>query len=207
MKLRYKICVTIILLLLVVVTSIGRSYALWLITDKQTDTNLVASGCFNITYNDLTEKNNASSINLKNSYPLDDEERGRLTPYKVTITNECTIAAKYNIYLSSLQSNSLDEKYIKIYLTSINDNTSWGPQLIDSMTPFVLDTALKDFLENEKNLQIKNSYILASGVLNPTESKTYELKMWVSKEAPNETMGKSFESLVSMYASATENHL
>ena len=207
MKLGYKISITIITILLVVVTSIGRSYALWTITEKQSDTNLVESGCLNITYNDLTEDGNASSINLNNAYPISDEIGRQLLPYKVTINNTCTIAANYNIYLSSLQDNTLEEEYLKIYFTRINDNTTWGPQLLSDLTITNVDNSLKNTIETEKNIQIKNSYILASGVLNPTESKTYELRMWVSKEASNETMGKIFKSTVYMYSSATENHL
>ena len=56
-------------------------------------------------------------------------------------------------------------------------------------------------------MRIKNSYVLASGILNPTETKTYELRMWVSEDSTNEVMKKTFKSIVYMEAKATENHL
>ncbi|MBQ4583378.1 MAG: hypothetical protein IJA94_00575 [Bacilli bacterium] len=207
MRLRYKICITIIMSLLVVVTSIGRSYALWIITEKQSGTNLVASGCLNITYNDLDAEKKSTSINLPNAYPIDDDFGKQLSPYKVTIKNECTLAASYKLYLSSFVSNDLPEKNLKIFVSRVDDNITWGPQLIDDMTSVTIDSSIKNEIEIENNDQIKNSYILSSGVLNPTESKTYELRMWVSKESTNEVMEKTFKSIVFMEAVATENHL
>ena len=66
---------------------------------------------------------------------------------------------------------------------------------------------LKSQIEEETNEQIKKSYVLASGILNPTETKTYELRMWVSEDSTNEVMKKTFKSIVYMEAKATENHL
>lgn len=207
MKLRYKISIAIIILLLVVVSSIGRSYAIWTYTKSQSSSNLVEAGCLNITYNDLKEDGNTSSINLENAYPLSDDVGKQLSPYKVTITNDCTLAASYDIFLSTFSSNALAEDYLKVYFIRTDDNTIWGPQLINSLSVANLNNSLKNTIEKQINEQIKNSYVLASGVLNPSESKTYELRMWVSKTAPNDTMNKSFKSIVYMQAIASNDHL
>ena len=207
MKLGYKISFTIIMILLVITTSVGRSYALWTITEKQTNPNLVETGCLDIAYNDLTEEGLTSSIYLENTFPIDDETGKKLVPYKVTIENKCTLAANYNIYLGSFVSNDLPEKNLKIYFSRIDDNTYWGPQLISSLEIVNTNASVKKKIEEETNEQIKNSYVLASGILNPTETKTYELRMWVSEDSNNEVMKKTFKSIVYMEAVATENHL
>lgn len=207
MKLKYKVCLTFIIVLLVILTSIGRSYAVWVINEKQTGVNLVETGCLNIVYNDLNKDNISSNITLINTYPIPDSVGKGLTPYKVTIENKCTLAANYNLYLSSFASNDLPEGNLKVYFGRVDDNTVWGPHLLSSMATAIINDSLKKELVVDTGEQIKNSYVLASGILNPTESKTYELRMWVSEESTNEVMKKKFKSIIFMEATAVENHL
>ena len=204
MKLKYKVKVILLLIALAIVSVVGRSYALWVITKKQNDTNLIIAGCFEATFNDKDINNLSTNINLTNTYPISDESGIKLTPYVVTIKNTCSIAASYKLSINTLNTNTLDDGFIKLYL--VNAPNNYGPMLFDSLDTYLMEASIKDTIETEKNVSIKNSYVLSTGVLNPTEEETYELRMWVRDDATSEQMSKEFKATVALEAYATANH-
>ncbi len=60
---------------------IGITFAYWQFTLRQTNTNIVTTDCFNITF---TGNND---INLQKAYPITDNEGASLSPYTFTIEN------------------------------------------------------------------------------------------------------------------------
>lgn len=198
MKLKYQISLFVIITLLIINSSLATSYSLWIITQSQTGTNLISSGCFEIDYNEVTD-----SISLDNTYPLTDEVGKKQSPYTVTITNTCTVAADYKFILNELNDNTLTNDKVKYYLTKDN-LAEFGPDYYNTLTPYTMDEAIKSGIETDKNVSIKNSYVLATGVLNPEASATYELRLWIPSEVSNDDQDKTFDSIVSFEAYATK---
>ena len=167
--------------LLLLLTIIGVSYAVWRISLVQTESNKIATSCFDITF-----KEDSEAINLENAYPILDEEGRTLTPYTFTITNNCENFAQYQINLEVLDTSSLNSQYVKVAI----DNES-AKKLVDKND--VVPT-----LENAKE-----SYKLKTGYLDALESRTYNLRLWMDEDTPalEETMNKNFENKITITAS------
>ena len=67
--------IIILLFILLGFIVIGTSFALWQLTFRQTGTNVITTGCFNVTLED------GDAISLNNTYPMTDEEGLPLMPY------------------------------------------------------------------------------------------------------------------------------
>ena len=74
-----KLTLTIIGVIALVLITIRLSYAYWLITKTQTNSNLITSACL-----DISMTNEKNDINLHQQYPLTDSDRMKLTPYEFT---------------------------------------------------------------------------------------------------------------------------
>ena len=203
MKLKYQISLFVIITLLIINSSLATSYSLWMTIEKQEDSNTIIAGCFDILFNDLDSNNISTSISLLNTYPLSNEVGMRLSPYTVKIKNNCSIAASYKLLINTLNDNTLEETNLNYYLKK--NNVAIGPANLGGLTPFILQDSTKTIIENEKNVQIKNSYVLSYGTLNPTEEITYELRLWVKEEA-TDVMEKEFKAVVALEAYASNPH-
>ena len=171
---RRKVLIIITIILLV----IGISFASWIITLNQTDNNLISSKCFNVT---LSEEN---PINLTNAYPITDTEGGALTPFTFTITNTCNSNASYQVNLEILNTTTLASSEVKVMLDD------GAPALLSSktVTTKTLDSAT-------------TAYILKTGYLDPNESVTYNLRLWIDESSTVEmSANKTFSSKVTVTA-------
>ena len=167
----------IILLALVMAVS----FALWQVTEKQTNKNSLGSACINISYS-----NDSANISLADAWPMTDEEGLASTPYTFTITNDCDIAVNYQVSLESLlkdnytEDSYIDGDYIKVSLD--------GDYILDTYNVFPSIT-------NDNN-QIKDTKKIATGKLYAYGSKTYDLRLWLDEETPYTQMGKKFHSRI-----------
>ena len=137
---------------------VGVSYALWSNTHVQETENIVETGCFST---DFTEVN---SIGLNNSYPISDSKGMSATPYQFTITNICTVDAKYEVNFEVLANSTLSSNYVKLAIDNKKDILS----NYESKTPTI-----------EGALSSNN---IASGWLKADESITYDLRLWIDEE-------------------------
>lgn len=171
------------------------TYAMWNQTRTQNEKNLVAIGCFSITLDD--QNNSNSSISLNNTYPISDNKGKNLLPYQFTITNTCDINANYKIVLSSLSNSTLNASYIKILFNNIDDVGTIS--LLSNKEIINLDneTLSKINAKNYPN-SVNNSYLLENGSLASGESKTYDLRLWMSSTASNALMNKGFYGVISV---------
>ena len=136
---------------------VGVSYALWSNTHVQEGQGIVESGCFSTDFSEV------NSISLSNSYPISDSKGMSATPYQFTITNTCSIDAKYEVNFEVLANSTLSSNYVKLAI----DNE-------------------KDILSNyeSKTSTIKgalSSNNIASGWLKADESITYDLRLWMDE--------------------------
>ena len=151
MKIRYKVSLLLIGLMLIGCMFITHSYALWIMTEEQTNENDVEVGCFSIGYEEQTE-----SINLSNTYPVDDTTGLNSNPYTFTITNTCTINNNYVVTLNTLSTNTLDVSNIKYAIyKSTEEKPTVGSKL----------SRVNNDLESLSIENLGTSYILDTGIL------------------------------------------
>ena len=173
----------ILFLVFVILGVIGVSFAAWILNFQQTNTNVVATDCFNITFKEDTE-----AISLNKAYPITDEEGKTLTPYTFTITNQCSSYASYQINLEVTNDSTLTNySYLKVML---GENT---PVLLSS------NEVVQPTLDNATT-----SFKLTTGYLDHNESVTYDLRLWMDENVTandTDSMNKVFNSKVTIIAS------
>ena len=192
-KSRYFLIGGIILLVCVFV---GISYAYWQLTLQQTDKNVVTTDCFHITFVDDND------INLQKAYPIKDNEATSLTPYTFTIENTCDGPASYQINLETMSQDSgvkvLPEQYLKANLIEVGStNTSTNNLTSDYEVTPTISNATK-------------AYKLDTGIIQGSESKTFELRLWLDYDTPaiDEVMNATYNgkiSIISSYKEAPSN--
>ena len=171
-------------ILLVLLGTIGISYAYWILTYTQTGVNKVAASCFSLSL--TNEKNN---INLTNAYPILDEEGKKLTPYSFTITNTCDLFASYTVNLEMLEDNTMPLKYINSMLN--NESVTKLSALADAQTTINKAVASKT---------------LVKGALGAGDSVDYNLRLWIAEDVTVENtdaMNALFSSKVVVVGSVS----
>jgi len=173
-------------LILTIACVVGVSYAIWQITLQQESTNVITTGCFQITF----EETEGSNIHLDNAYPISDEEGKGLTPYKFKIKNNCDSYAKYNIALEVTNDSTLSSEYMKAMFQTSN------PKILNT---YKLGTST---LENTKE-----AFILETDYLYYQEEKEYELRLWMDENTPaiDETMNQIWQGKITVTASYSED--
>ena len=201
MKLRYKLSLLLICLMLIGCLYVTQSYALWIVTEEQTNENEVEVGCFSIGFSEQS-----NSINLNNTYPMSDSLGLSSDPYTFTITNTCTINNSYVLTLNTLSTNTLDVSKIKYALyKSTEEKPTVGSKL----------SRINTDLENLGVENLGTSYILDTGVLtggtkvdgevSKGEEATYNLYLWIDDIAGNEVEGQSFEASINITSVAMDD--
>ena len=191
MKKKYLIPLVTIVGLLIVSFGFLASYALWYVTANQNESNIVQSGCFEITFENIN-----SSISLQNSYPMSIYEASQMSPYIFKIKNTCSITSKYNVNVNSQTTSTLNDSQVRV-----------------SVLPFELFGAGDILSSLEKNPELsgiaqanlRDSYIVESGYLLPNEELTYAAYVWMDESVGNEGMNATFEAQISIFSIATAN--
>ena len=185
MKKNTKIIILVGVILLVIVSVVGVTYAFLSTGGTQEQANTFNSGCLSIS---LT--NESASINLTNTFPITDIEGLNTTSYDFTIENTCSTATNYQINLESLNpvSNTLDADYIKVSLSS------------DTVGNVI--STLSD--NNTTTSYIDGSYIshnLYTGSIAGNTTKTYHLRLWIDYDATvAQAANKTYESKINVIA-------
>ena len=192
-KSRYFLIGGIVLLVCVFVSV---SYAYWQLTLQQTNTNVVTTDCFNITFTD------SNDINLQKAYPITDSEGSSLAPYTFTIENTCDSPASYQINLETMSQEGsvkvLPEEYLKANLIEKDSsNISTNNLTSDYEVNTTIDGAIK-------------AYKLDTGIIQGKTSKTFELRLWLDYDTPviDEVMNATYNgkiSIISTYREAPSN--
>ena len=172
-KKKKKLIIAIVLVVLVSI--IGVSYALWVLNLAQTGENAIASSCFNVTFADK------DNISLQKAYPILDEEGKKLTPYEFTITNTCDSYASFNVNLEVLNTTTLtNNDAVKAMISSKTGDTETE----------ITTSLLSSYQTITKTLDnAKTSFNLTTGYLNAKESKTYTLRLWLDENVDMNTEG------------------
>ncbi len=171
-----KIILIILSVFIVLSLFLGISYAYYIKSHSQENSNIVKTKCLNFSI--TNEKND---IKLDEQYPIPDSEGRKLTPYQFTITNTCEQFISYNVNLESLEATTMDSSAVKVM---INNEAPVNLSTLES-TSVSIDTS-------------KDSKILATGSLGSNDSVDYALRLWMDYGTTVDTssMNKVFESKI-----------
>jgi len=181
-----KILLILISITLIITISVGITYALWSQSHEQTNANLVESGCFEITFQEVTTK-----IDLVNAYPIEDELGLSSDAYTFKIKNTCNTKAEYLVKLEIVDNSTMPLNKVKV---AIDNNIS------------ILDTNEEGISTLKKaGVNISDVYIIHTGLLESGEEVTHSLREWIDYSATTaEAANKTLNSYITIEASASD---
>lgn len=194
MRNKYKIALLVIGIMILATSYMGVSYSLWVRTIEGKETNTIQTGCFTITFEELSK-----SISLTNTYPISDGRAlTNIKPYTLRVSNICdTTDAGYAITLNTLQipGTKLDDGKVKVAV-GIGDQKPVAGSLLSDMS------INNDVANIEVNGTLDTSYIINTGYIEKAGTKTFNIYLWIDESAGNEVMGQGFQAgiVVTTYA-------
>ena len=162
--------------LVIVLTSIGLSYAYWKTTIMGDKGNNVTSGCFNVEM-----INQKDEITLGSTFPITDAEGLKLKPFSFTLKNTCTIFAHYYVNMEMLEGTTLNSRFVAVRVNNEAVNT------LDTYK--VANTTINTSTE---------SRTIAEGYLGADEEVDYTVSFWMDEDVTinDDVMNKVFKSKV-----------
>ena len=111
-----------------------------------------------------------TALNLSNTLPMTDEEGSVSTPYTFKVTNTGNLTYTFDLkLLSTTIDNQINPAYIKVKL--------------DENSPVTLSS-------------LSEGLIASDLTLNPNDSVTMSVRIWLSIDTPNTEIGKSFSAKI-----------
>ena len=179
---KHQVLITTISVLVLVISMIGGSYAIFTASDKG-EYNVITVGDLDVSYVD-TGDGYGDTLSLTGAYPMSDSEGKKLTPYRFSVENSGNFAVDFKIKIlydvaiidqDGCSSKLLDQKYIKYQL----DNEE--PALLSSKASSGYT------IYSEQNLIGRSSQI-------------HEVRIWITDSTSsgnsNEILGKHFHGKV-----------
>ena len=166
----------LIISLIIVLASLGLSYAYWKITLMGDKGNNVTSGCFNIEM-----INQKDEITLGSTFPITDAEGLKLKPFSFTLKNTCTIFAHYYVNMEMLEGTTLNSRFVAVRVNNEAINT------LDTYK--VANTTISTSME---------SRTIAEGYLGADEEVDYTVSFWMDEDTTidDDVMNKVFKSKI-----------
>lgn len=183
------ILLSIIGVLILVVAVVGISYAIWSKTIFGDKDNSIRTGYVNFSYIE-----DSNGISLDNAIPMNDETgkalNGDKNEFDFTISSSLITNGNplsYQILAVQNSENTLEEKYIKVYLTDDDDNPvgNYDSEIIPTY----------DSLNNNSDNSAK---ILYNSTIESSISKKFRLRIWLSSDYNLSTIAKSFSFKVNV---------
>lgn len=168
-----QLMLTLLSIFGVTLLSIGSTFAMFTVSSKSAEYNVVKSGILNISF----DADSSSTIGLNGALPTSDSDGLAQTGNTFTITNTGSLTAEYTV---SLQDD-------KDMITQ--DNCS-DKQLDKGFIKYNIDGT------NIKLLSDSIDSTIISGSLKAGESKTFTLKLWIKEDATNEALGKHYHGKI-----------
>ena len=198
------IILSILAVLIVVVLSIGITTAFMKQVEQGGNlTEISLSSCAKI------KLTGTSSINLSSSYPMSRNRGLQTTPYSLTVTSYCDSYVGFNLYIATLNTNTLTDENIHYILTSKGSKNVIVEGLLSEATNGVSD--FDDASKTELNVGLKGTYGSIYKIYNDSISlkgnEEYDLYLFVDENATNTTMNKTFKAGVAVKAYDRESNL
>ena len=164
------IIISVSIVLVSIIALIGATYALLTMTIQGDKKVSLTAGILKVDFED------GNYINLENAAPMTDAQGQKLTPYTFTITNTGNINAYYHVSLEEDSNNTLDNSYLKMKLTN---NKGYDSGIVK----------VSDY--GSGTFEIKGEE-----TLEPSDTVTYTLWMWLDYNADNSAQGKEYKSKI-----------
>ena len=198
------IILSILAVLIVIVLSIGITTAFMKPVEQGGNlTEISLSSCAKI------KLTGTSSINLSNSYSMSRNRGLQTTPYSLTVTSYCDSYVGFNLYIATLNTNTLDASNIRYILTSKGSKDVIVEGILSEATDGASD--FDDVSKTELNTGLKGTYgsiyKIHSTFIPLKGSSEYDLYLFVDENATNTTMGKTFSAGVAVKAYDRERNL
>ena len=143
-----------------------------------------------------------SSINLSSSYPMSRNRGLQTTPYSLTVTSYCDSYVGFNLYIATLNTNTLTDENIHYILTEKGSKTAVVEGILSSATDGSSDFSDTD--KTELNTGLKGTYSSIYKIHNTTVAlkgnKQYDLYLFVDESSTNTSMKKTFKAGVAVKA-------
>ena len=143
-----------------------------------------------------------SSINLSSSYPMSRNRGLQNTPYSLTVTSYCDSYVGFNLYIATLNTNTLTDENIHYILTEKGSKTAVVEGILSSATDGSSDFSDTD--KTELNTGLKGTYGSIYKIHNTTVAlkgnKQYDLYLFVDESSTNTSMKKTFKAGVAVKA-------
>jgi len=201
MNKKKQIIASIVAVLLLVLLTIGVTYAVFTYTKLGTTENTVTAGTLKFLYTENTGV--GAGIALTDALPVSDtvgksySTEGKVFDFSIEATNTGTEVIPYEITLRKKDTSTLGEEAVKVYLTDMTedaDSEILEPTLYSNLAQTNIDVGE----EVEKTIHTDS---VAGGEL--TYLKDYRLRMWVAEETDFSTgnyNGKTFIATVNVYS-------
>ena len=195
---------SILAILIVVVLSIGITTAFMKPVEQGGNlTEISLSSCAKI------KLTGTSSVNLSNSYPMSRNRGLQTTPYSLTVTSYCDSYVGFNLYIATLNTNTLTDENIHYILTNKGSKDVIVEGILSEATDGASD--FDDVSKTELNTGLKGTYgsiyKIHSTFIPLKGSSEYDLYLFVDENATNTTMGKTFSAGVAVKAYDRERNL
>ena len=189
------IILSVLAVLIVIVLSIGITTAFMKPVEQGGNlTEISLSSCAKI------KLTGTSSVNLSNSYPMSRNKGLQTTPYSLTVTSYCDSYVGFNLYIATLNTNTMEASNVHYILTSKGSKDVIVEALLSEATDGASD--FDDVSKTELNTGLKGTYgsiyKIHSTFIPLKGSSEYDLYLFVDENATNTTMGKTFSAGVAV---------
>lgn len=180
-----KILMAILGLSLIVVATVGISYALFSYTGQGTTDNVIKTGNIKFLYTENESVGNG--IVIRDALPISDIEgkkqmgAGRVFEFKVTGSTAGTAQINYEVTAEKMSTSTLPEDLVKLYLTETASSVETDAPLTNNRGTVTTFAELRQTDRTEKNE--KTIYLGTIGQNISNYEKNFKLRMWISSEA------------------------
>ena len=185
------ITLSVLSILIVICIVLGISYAFMQSNiENNSVTEVTLSSCAKLTLSDTD-----TSISLTNSYPMSKNRALQTTPYTFSLTSSCDVGVGFNIYLATLNSNTLDASNIHYIITNHGSKNILVEGILSDAT-----NGLSDFTSEEQaqlnsgiNGTFANIYKIYVNGIYTNETKEYDLYLYIDESVTDQsTMNQIF---------------
>ena len=160
--------------------------------DSSSVTEVSLSSCAKITLSDT-----GASINLNKTNPISKNRALQTTPYTFTVTSSCESYVGFNLYLATLNTNTLVDSSVHYIITRNGSKDILAEGILSEATNALSEFTSDD--QNQLNIGINGTFGTIYRLYNddiPLQGEvSYDLYLYVDSEVTDaSTMGKTFNA-------------
>ena len=198
-----QIALSVFGILLLVLITVGVTYAVFTYTKQGSTENTVTAGTLKFLY--IENESVGNGISISEAVPVSDtigksySTEGQVFDFTIEATNTSNDIIPYEITLRKKNISTLKEDAVKVYLTDMTEGTD-----TEILTPTLYSKLVQTDIDVGEEIE-KTIY---DGVVNGNTSnylKKFRLRMWIDENVDlsnEEYSGKTFTATVNVYSNA-----